>query len=300
MIKDDEDFEDILDGLSKIQDSQSYAKFMTSMDLFRYSEDSANSGMNDLTVGNAAYFSLDGSQTDLALSRGASYDYQGSHWENRELGNGLGVMNPTIALNERWAISQNDLLAMDAIGWDVVSPGETDLETLHSNAGLQAQTALIEDRSKDVDKILDGDAYNWSRRSSTSSSAGWWQESYFSTLNVEAEASNYVQSTTDNSSNCDSDCTEDNQNENNLLVPYSINTQTIFSTTTSDRAEPASQGSSSTDNQNNQISPSTLNQNNSDDTITQTHNDPSQSLSDNSLVNPLGSDLVESLVIPIT
>ena len=60
---------------------------------------SANSGINDLSVSNAAYFSLDGSGTGLALSKGTTgntYDYQGSHWQDRELGNGLGVMNPTI------------------------------------------------------------------------------------------------------------------------------------------------------------------------------------------------------------
>ena len=181
VIRDDEDFRELLDNLAGVQDSQSYAKYMTSMDLFRYSAESASLGINDLSVRNAAYFSLDGSETDLRLSRGTTYDYQGSHWEDRELGNGLGVMNPTISLNERWTISQNDLLVMDAIGWDVVNPGAIDLETLYDVAQSQAETATIENRTKDVEKILDTEAYKWSSRSSTSSSTGWWQTGYWST-----------------------------------------------------------------------------------------------------------------------
>ncbi|MDJ0746240.1 MAG: NF038122 family metalloprotease [Xenococcaceae cyanobacterium MO_167.B27] len=181
VIRDDEDFRELLDNLAGVQDSQSYAKYMTSMDLFRYSAESASLGINDLSVRNAAYFSLDGSETDLRLSRGTTYDYQGSHWEDRELGNGLGVMNPTISLNERWTISQNDLLVMDAIGWDVVNPGAIDLETLYDVAQSQAETATIENRTKDVEKILHTEAYKWSSRSSTSSSTGWWQTGYWST-----------------------------------------------------------------------------------------------------------------------
>ncbi|MDJ0535166.1 MAG: NF038122 family metalloprotease [Xenococcaceae cyanobacterium MO_207.B15] len=181
VIRDDEDFRELLDNLAGVKESQSYAKYMTSMDLFRYSAESASLGINDLSVRNAAYFSLDGSETDLRLSRGTTYDYQGSHWEDRELGNGLGVMNPTIAINERWTISQNDLLVMDAIGWDVVNPGAIDLETLYDVAQSQAETATIENRTKDVEKILDTEAYKWSSRSSTSSSTGWWQTGYWST-----------------------------------------------------------------------------------------------------------------------
>lgn len=304
VIKNDDDIKDILDNLADVQDSQSYSKYMTSMDLFRYSAESNNLGINDLSVGNAAYFSLDGSQTDLGLSKGTSYDYQGSHWENREHGNGLGVMNPTIALNEQWTISQNDLLVMDAIGWDVVYPGEVDLETLYNNAVVEADTASIEDKNKDVEKLLESEAYNWSRRSSGASNSSFWQEGYFSTFNVETQVIATEDYTADNSSDCDSNCTEDNHDENNLFVSEKIVIETVFSTTKSDRAEPASQaGRPSTDNTNNEISQSdetenlsTLNQNNNSDYSEQKRQNRTQFLLDTSLVNPLVNDIIESLV----
>lgn len=295
VIRNNEDFEAVLDGLAQIQDSQSYSKYMTSMDLFRYSEESADSGINDLSVGNAAYFSLDGSQTDLGLSKGTLYDYQGSHWENRELGDGLGVMNPTIALNERWTISQNDLFVMDAIGWDVVDPGETDLETLYNAAGQQAQTALIADRSSDVGTLLESDAYNWSRRSSTSSggsSGSFWQEGYFSTFDMQTIVGSNKTSTTDHSSVCDSDCTEDNHERNNFLLSDNFVSTNELSTGKSNQP--------STDSLNNNIfqqneegNISTPNQHNN--TFSQKNNDRSPFSLDTSLVDPLVSDLGISL-----
>ena len=294
VIKDDDDIKDILDNLAKVEDSKSHAKYMTSMDLFRYSVESAELGINDLSVGKAAYFSLDGSQTDLELSEGSGHDYQGSHWKNREVGNGLGVMNPTIALNERWTISQNDLLVMDAIGWDVVDPGEVDLETLYDSAALQAETAFIKDRSKDVAKLLDNEAYNWSRRSRGASSSSFWQEGYFSNFNLETEVITPKDSQVDNSSACDSNCTKNNHDKNNS---EKIVTEGFFSTTKSDR--------SSQDSENNNISQqnkaenvSTLNQNKNSSTIPQKSNESnnrSQFLLDRSLVDTLVGDLCVSL-----
>ncbi len=150
---------------------------MTSMDLFRYSIDSINLDINDLTFGKAAYFSIDGNvDNTLAMSTGA--DYQGSHWINSDQTNGLGIMNPTLGLAERWQISGNDLKVMDAIGWDVDYTAEVDLEALFYQAQLKVDHASIVDRTGEVDKILYTESYNWSRRSSTSSASSttglWW------------------------------------------------------------------------------------------------------------------------------
>ncbi len=167
---------------------------MTSLDLFRYSMDSANLGINDLTFGEAAFFSIDGT-TDNALALSTGEDYQGSHWIDKTEEDGLGIMNPTLGLNESWSISHNDLLAMDAIGWDVVYPAEINLEDLHNAAQSQVDAARIVDRTSDVDAILNTEAYKWStrsstssssifwwsRRSSTSSSSSFWQVGYWST-----------------------------------------------------------------------------------------------------------------------
>ncbi len=146
---------------------------MTSMDIFRYSIASANLGINDLTFGETAYFSLDGSMDNgLAMSTGA--DYQGSHWIDGTQEDGLGIMNPTLGLQERWSISNNDLLAMDAMGWDVAYPAEINLQALYDAALSQVENAWMEERINDIDAILNTEAYNWSRRSSTSSGTSYW------------------------------------------------------------------------------------------------------------------------------
>ena len=290
VIKDDDAFKEVLDNLADVEDSQSYSEYMTSMDLFRYSEESANLGINDLSLGNTAYFSLDGSQTDLGLSRGTLYDYQGSHWENREHGNGLGVMNPTIARNERWEISQNDLLVMDAIGWDVVHPGTIDFETLYNDAARQAQTAIVENRNKDVKDLLDSDAYNWSRRSSTSSGTSYWQVGYFSTLDMKKD------STTDDASTYDSDFTEDNNDGNKfkLFIPDTIVREKVLVPDTKDF--------SSQDNTNDNLLPENepenmlkLNKNDNKDKIAQESKHESKFSLDTPLIDPLLGDLGVSL-----
>ena len=147
----------------------------TVMDLFRYSVESAAQEITDLTLGTAAYFSLDGTATELALSTGE--DYQGSHWIDNTQENGLGIMNPTLGLGERWSISSNDLLVMEAIGWDINYTTELDLQALSNDAQSQVQTAWIEDRTTDVDGILNTEAYNWSSRSSGASSSSFWWSS---------------------------------------------------------------------------------------------------------------------------
>ena len=300
VIRNDVDFQSVLNDLYKVQDSQSYSKFMTTMDLFRYSVESASLGINDLSVGNAAYFSLDGSQTDLALSKGTIYDYQGSHWENRGLNDGLGVMNPTIAINEQWTISQNDLLVMDAIGWDVVFPGELDLETLYNAAQLQTQTASIENRSNDVEQLLSGEAYNWGRRSSTSSSSRFWQEGYFSTFDLATQVITTENSTDDRSSVQLETQAEDRADENNVF--FSENTETIFSTTKSDRTTEFLKDRQSQDKVNQAVSHPNdadnvfaLSQNNNRDRIHHKRNNQAQLLLDIPLVNPLVSQLGASL-----
>ncbi len=148
----------------------------TILDLFRYSIESMEQGVMDLTFGKGAFLALGDVNVDLALSTGA--DYQGSHWIDSDAENGLGIMNPTLSLGERWSISNYDLLAMDAIGWDIADSGAIDLETLYEFAQWQAEDASIETRTKDVKKILDSEGYNWASRASYS---GWWQTGYFST-----------------------------------------------------------------------------------------------------------------------
>ncbi len=147
------------------------------MDLFRVSLASQDQGTISLTEGDEASFSLDGIVSSLEFSTGL--DNQASHWTE---GN-LGVMNPTLGLGEEWSISINDLSVMDVIGWDVDYSVDFELEDLYDTVQSQVNQKLIEgeylidERFADIDSILDTEAYNWSRRSrSSSSSKGgfWW------------------------------------------------------------------------------------------------------------------------------
>ena len=67
--------------------------------------------------------------TELALSTGrpdgsAGDGRQASHWKDDDLlGEHLGIMDPTIPRGTRFTITENDLLAFDAMGFQVRSPG---------------------------------------------------------------------------------------------------------------------------------------------------------------------------------
>jgi hypothetical protein len=93
----------------------------TTLDLFRYSTESASLGANDFTADNRdKYFSLDGGTTAIAsFSNGAntSDGRQASHWKDNL---GLGVLDPTAGRGELLQITENDKVAFDAIGWNRV------------------------------------------------------------------------------------------------------------------------------------------------------------------------------------
>jgi hypothetical protein len=95
----------------------------TVLDLFRYSTDSGFGTLMDMSVDTRArYFSIDGGATLGAMfSDGANFGdgSQASHWKDNL---GLGVMDPTASQGELMAITQNDIQALDAIGWNVAAP----------------------------------------------------------------------------------------------------------------------------------------------------------------------------------
>lgn len=94
--------------------------FVNTLDVFRFSTASAAQGAIDFTVGSAAkYFSIDGGATAIAgFSTGSFHgdSRQASHFKD---GLGLGVMDPTAGPGELLAITGNDVLAFDVIGWDL-------------------------------------------------------------------------------------------------------------------------------------------------------------------------------------
>ena len=146
----------------------------TIMDLFRVSVASAALDTITATAGEVASISFDGAFTDWLLSTGVEFDFQASHWINRTVDDGLGLMNPTLGLGERWSISEKDLSVLDAIGWDVDYTAEINLEKLFDNAQMSVDNALVVDRTADVNEILHTESYNWAWRSSGASTGGWW------------------------------------------------------------------------------------------------------------------------------
>ena len=94
--------------------------YVSPLDLFRYSAESTAAGVIDWTADNRdKYFSLDGGVTRGPLFSNGAYHGDGrqaSHWRDQL---GLGIMDPTVAYGERLVLRPNDLIALDAIGWDV-------------------------------------------------------------------------------------------------------------------------------------------------------------------------------------
>lgn len=102
--------------------------FVNSLDLFRYSADSTALNAIDWTADTRnKYFSLDRGLTNLGnLATGTEFGdgQQASHWKDNL---GLGIMDPTFARGELGVISQNDLRAFDAIGWNRASATVTEV-----------------------------------------------------------------------------------------------------------------------------------------------------------------------------
>jgi hypothetical protein len=114
---------DTLDGNGNapgLNDNQ--LKFVTPLDLFRFSTRSigpgGGDGVIDWTVDNTTkYLSVDGGATAIAaFSNGTTFgDGAGAgHWKDNL---GLGLMDPSAALGEQLLITSNDLRALDVIGY---------------------------------------------------------------------------------------------------------------------------------------------------------------------------------------
>lgn len=91
-------------------------KYVTPMDMFRYSKQSRTAGIPDWTSGET-YFSLESGDHPLAyFSHGVKVDgFQAGHWE---YGESHGTMDPLLSKGERWEISELDWQLLDVIGWD--------------------------------------------------------------------------------------------------------------------------------------------------------------------------------------
>jgi hypothetical protein len=105
----------LADGVNTLSANRIYYP----LDLFRHSA-TAGLGVISGIPGDDAYFSLDGGATAIAQFSRGFYNGNGaqaSHWLDNL---GLGIMDPTAQKGELLSISSNDLLAFDAIGYDLV------------------------------------------------------------------------------------------------------------------------------------------------------------------------------------
>ena len=158
--------------VSGIDAQTSQLALPTALDMFRYSNQSANQGAIDYAVGGSKYFSTNGGQTQTGefstgvdTSLGGDGD-QASHWKANAQPY-LGIMSSTIQKGETRQVSALDLTAFDYIGWDVNHSAQLNLSALQQNAKNKANyiwgnSNYITDRSSDVQSMIDESGiYNW-------------------------------------------------------------------------------------------------------------------------------------------
>ena len=146
----------------------------TALDLFRHTVDTAkiensDGSVSSVSLGENAYFSIDGGQTNLAdFSTGKDDEvggdgFQASHW--KRLQNAMGIMDPTLAYKERLSLSTLDLQAMDVLGWDVdyqaIEVG-LDFETILRQSELAVANDLGVDSSVFANSRTDSYLYSLS------------------------------------------------------------------------------------------------------------------------------------------
>ena len=141
-------------------------EFASILDLYRYnySDNNPPSGKIDLSMGGNPYFSIDGGETNLGnFASGEDGDgYQASHWKH---GINKGIMNPVLPKGQRRDISELDLTAFDVIGWDINTAPAPSWDELYENAKAGVETANIQERDKDIEKLIKESGYDLARRS---------------------------------------------------------------------------------------------------------------------------------------
>ena len=133
---------DINGAAAGIGELDNFALFST-FDLFRRSESAFTQDPDalDLSTGDGVFFSIDGvlgDGNDLPLETGVANGsgQQASHLADNL---GLGILDPTVAPGELLAITDNDILLLDVIGFDVVGtavPEPSSLAVLFSLGSL--------------------------------------------------------------------------------------------------------------------------------------------------------------------
>jgi hypothetical protein len=116
---------------SIVNDVDSGQNFMTvlpsmPMDFIRYSFQSETWAVQDVSIERSLatqrrYLKIGDSNIPMSTGLRNGDGYQASHFLE---GYGLGLMDPTIAFGETLSITANDLLVLDAVGWNIVAVPE--------------------------------------------------------------------------------------------------------------------------------------------------------------------------------
>lgn len=146
-----------------------------SLDLFRFATADLTAGFDftttrrDLSPGGSHSFYYHDNKVLMSTGRYNGDGRQASHWKD---GLGLGIMDPTSAAGELLSITDNDLIALDLIGWDIDIPpallpgdvngdgfvGGDDLSAIMTNWG--STTATRPQGDLNADNYVSGYDYN--------------------------------------------------------------------------------------------------------------------------------------------
>ncbi len=124
----------------------------STLDLFRYSTDPKNlvpgtGPALDLSTGGSPYFSIDGGADVFNGAKFSAGQYNGdgrqaSHWKDGAAGScvEIGIMDPTFCrgTSNTAAVTDDDIAAMDALGWNVKIDALTDLNYVMTTAQIYA------------------------------------------------------------------------------------------------------------------------------------------------------------------
>ena len=124
-----------------LSQNQNADPYPTPLDFFRFQTSDLGAGFDFTTTprimapgGSQSFYYGDGS-IPMATGVYNGDGDQASHWEDNM---NLGIMDPTAAPGEVLSISQNDLIAMDLIGWQVVPEPSTIILLLVAGAMMIA------------------------------------------------------------------------------------------------------------------------------------------------------------------
>jgi len=138
--------------------------YLTPMDFYRYSSESAEIGLVDTALGGEKYFSLDGGLSAVKDESGrrayfstgsdavGGDGYQGSHWKDNYL---LGVMDPSLRKGQSNQISSLDLTLLDVVGWDLEDGSQERARKIGIDySGYKQQ--LANERQKEMSAVVAG------------------------------------------------------------------------------------------------------------------------------------------------